>query len=229
MKDVETVDWTEFQRRFRWKQGEHITLVGPTGLGKTTLAKLLLPRRDYVVVFATKARDPIITELEQDGYKRVTSFDGTFAVHKRQVLAPPRSADLSRTKINQRRSFREAMQVAYDRGSWTVVIDEGKYICDYLGLSSEVELLLQQGRTLGVSLVTAVQRPVKIPLACYDQATHLFFWRDTDEANVKRLGGLGGQDRKQVQQAVSGLDLYEVLYLNTRTGTLLKTKADIGR
>lgn len=54
--------------RFTWEQGEHITVVGPTDYGKTTLVIVLLEERDYVVFFATKPRDETISALEGQGY-----------------------------------------------------------------------------------------------------------------------------------------------------------------
>ena len=75
MIDVPRVTWDEFLKSFRWKQGEHVTLLGPTGQGKTTLALAILPRREYVIVFGTKAKDKTLDRLiKEDGYEKCTEY-----------------------------------------------------------------------------------------------------------------------------------------------------------
>lgn len=226
--DVTPLDWDTFTARLRWRQGEHMTLVGPTGGGKTTLARLLLPRRRYQVVFATKRRDPIITELKRDGeYEVVKEFIGNTKIAEKFILDPGAAGSLKNTKHRQRSVFQHALETAFHQTGWCVYVDEGRTICDTLKLGEECEMLWQQGRTLGVTLVMSVQRPVKIPLAAYDQATHLFFWRETDDANLKRIGGIGGVSNKLIRDTVSVLEWHEVLYLNTRSGEMVKTKAKV--
>jgi len=225
--DIPTLQWEAFLQRFKWEQGEHITLVGPTGQGKTMLSRHLLDRRRFVVVFATKRKDPMIDRMKKDGYALIRRFDGQRVQGDRYILQPPQGKSIRETRANQKREFGYAMEVAYEQGSWCVVIDEGKMICDTFGLTPEVEMLLQGGRTLGVSVIMGVQRPVKIPLAAYDQATHLFFFREGDEANLKRIGGIGGVSNKLVREAVSMLESHQVLYLNTRNGEMAITKAKV--
>jgi len=225
--EVPFIEWDRFLSGWKWRQGEHLTLVGPTGGGKPTLATRLLDRRQYVIVFATKKRDPLITKLQRNGYQRITSAEAINAdVSHKFVLAPPLKEGV-KSLANQRKQFSAALRAAFTQTGWSVYLDEARYVCDYLGLSPETELLLQQGRSLGVTVIGGTQRPVKIPLTFYDQATHLFFWRDNDEQNLKRIGGLGGVNSKTIRERVSLLPLHEVLYLNTRSGTLARTKVNL--
>jgi hypothetical protein len=62
----------------------------------------------------------------------------------------------------------------------------------------ELELFWLQGRSQGNSLITATQRPRFIPLEAYDQASHLFLWRDNDTANIARVAEMAGVNRKTV-------------------------------
>lgn len=226
--DIPTLPWDIFLRRFVWKQGEHLTLVGPTGGGKTTLARILLRKRQYQVIFATKRKDALISEMKGEGdYEIVKHFDGNTQVADKYILDPGSARTLPKTIERHRYEFGHALEVAYHQTGWCVYVDEGKWICDTLGLAKPCEMLWQQGRSLGVTLVMSVQRPVKIPLAAYDQATHLFFWRDNDEVNLKRIGGLGGQSARAIRAAVSMLELHQVLYLNTRSGKMAITKAKV--
>jgi hypothetical protein len=55
-----------------------------------------------------------------------------------------------------------------------------------------------------------------------DQSTHLFFWLDNDERNLKRLSGISWKSAKTVQGLIMNLDRYQVLYINTRTGEMAR-------
>lgn len=226
MNEVVSADWDMFKAaHFRWKQGEHVTLIGPTGQGKTFLAKDILPMRNFVVNFVTKKKDKMIGEFKREGFKLVQKGEW-IAPHQsmpKVLLQPPFASDEPRER-HQRNTFKRALDRAFDETGWTVYLDEAPYIMEDLRLMKEVKRLLQQGRSLGITVVQSAQRPRFLPLASYSQATHLFFWRNTDESDSKRMGGLGGVDRKVIQNAVAQLGQHEVLYLNTRTGELVQTK-----
>ena len=57
----------------------------------------------------------------------------------------------------------------------------------------------------------------------YDQSSHLFFWRDNDETNLKRIGGIGWLQSKPIRETVAGLDPYQFLYIQTRTGDMFRS------
>ena len=217
--------WEEFQESLRWRQGEHLTLVGPTSAGKTTLALHLLPRRTHTIVFATKKRAPLIKKLARDGYETVkTSEEIHPQIHRKYILAPPFQKGI-RSVASQRENFRDALDTVFRQTGWAVYLDEVPYICEDLGLGNECKRLLLQGRTLGVTMAAATQRPVNIPLAFYSQARHLCFWQTNDERDLQRIGGLGGISAKEIRQAVTALrfDKHEVLYVNTRTRKMIRT------
>ena len=51
-------------------RGQHVTLIGKTGSGKTHMALALAEIRPYVIIAATKRRDPLLQEAGR-GYKVV--------------------------------------------------------------------------------------------------------------------------------------------------------------
>lgn len=218
---IPRVSWEEFLSQFIWEQGEHVTIVGPTGRGKTTLAIELLSLREYVIVFANKRRDKTMDKLIKVGYRHQTRLRQE--TDDRIVLWPnPRS--INKVRAVHREAFAHAIASVYYTGGWCVYWDEGYYLSKFLQLEEYMTILWQQGRSLGVSIVMATQRPVHVPLYAYDSATHLFFFGDNDRTNIDRIGNLGGMNSHIIRRAVMDLSKHEVLYVNTRDGILLRTE-----
>lgn len=220
------VPWDEFVTdRFKWQQGEHVALIGPTGQGKTTLLTQLLPLHPYVTVFATKPKD--------ESMQRLIRFGGYYPIRRWQSLDPekfprrvlwPDAMTLDSDRV-QSEVFHDAFSRIYREGGWTVAIDELWYIINILRLERDVKTYLLQARALGISLLCATQRPAWVPLEVYDQSTHLFFWRDNDENNLRRLSGISFRSADLIRSVVADLEKYQVLYINTRTGEMLRTRA----
>lgn len=216
--------WDRFVRQLDWKPGEHVALIGPTGQGKTTLMLNLLPLRTYVAFLATKPRDPAFNKLQEMGYVRMNSWRAVSATDtpKRLVWPDARRIDSEET---QRAILQDAIARIYREGGWTVAIDEMWYMVNVLKMQREMRIMLLQGRSLGISVVAATQRPKFVPLEIYDQSTHLFFWRDNDENNLQRLSGINVRSSAAVKEIIPNLERHQVLYINTRTGEMLRTRA----
>jgi hypothetical protein len=228
--DVFTHSW------FDPEPGEHTGIIGPTGQGKTLLQKNILPKYPFVAAFATKPQDITMERLiTQGGYVRLAQWHGLNPIdHPRRVIWP------DATRIDsyelQRNVFQDAFSKIFREGGrpkdkpvgWAIAIDELWYVCNVLKLSMEVKVFLLQGRSIGHSLVMATQRPKHVPLEVYDQSTHLFFFRDNDRDNLDRLGAIQARDSQLVRLAVSGLEEHQVLYINTRTGVMARTRIPIG-
>lgn len=229
MPGVPAREWEDFLTYWRrsWHQGEHVSYIGPTGSGKTTLALGLLPARQYVVALATKPRDATMDKLVRSaGWKQIASWDDRpplIGTTQRLVLWPPfrKPEDIN----NQQYQIDRAMRTIFTAGGWTVFADELFYLGRQLKLNPLLELYWTQGRSLGLSLVGGTQRPAHVPLLAYDQPTHLFFWRDNDETNLRRIGGLGGLHSGRIRATVAALPRHVALYVNARTGEMFTTLA----
>lgn len=222
-----TWPWPEFLRWFlcNWNQGEHVTMIGTTGCGKTTTAREFLPLRSHVVAFGVKGRDDTMEEFLRDGYLRIRRWDG--AAYADYVVLWPEILGSGDVDAVQRPIFRQAMDSIFAQGGWCVFLDEVVYLAETLRLERELKFLLNQGRSSGISIVAATQRPAFIPLAFYDQATHLFIWKDNDRRNIARLAELTGLAREQVQQEIPTLARRELLYVNKDTGFRVRTTVEV--
>jgi hypothetical protein len=241
-KDVQQVPWLDqeptdtepyregFLSHFRrnWKADQHVSLIGPTGGGKTTLALQIIDRRANTVILATKPEDKTMNRLLKDrsrGYKRMTKWD-PHVLDKRIVLWPP-LRDLDKDTDVQRRVMQQALKQIFAEGRRCVMADELRYLCDKLRCRNYFEMIWLQGRSIKIPLVAIGQRPAWLPREIYSQADHLFFWRTQDEDDLKSIGGCGASNSRQIRELVAELPLHEVLYLNTRNGTLLRTKVEL--
>lgn len=220
--------WHEFSDWFDFDQGEHVTLVGTTGSGKTTLAReLLLPQREYVCVLATKMEDDsLYLPLMAAGYEVVESFNPTPEGDepRRVIFRPPLYEPTTEALNEQAEAFRKCLVQIYQHGRWAVYADEERYLTETLKLRSQFNVLYLQGRSQKTSIIGATQRPVSIPLEAFDQATHLFLWRNTDRYNVQRMAEFAGADVSMVRQIIPQLPQHEFLYIDTRSGYMTRSK-----
>jgi energy-coupling factor transporter ATP-binding protein EcfA2 len=222
--DVPRIPWDKFIiDELQWRAGEHFALIGPTGQGKTTMLLNLLPLHPYVTVFATKPRDKTMDALVHAGYLRMDRWQSVDPQqYPRRVLWP--DATRIDAAAHQQEVFHTAFGAIYREGGWTVAVDETWYMANELKLGHDIKVYLLQARSLDISLLCATQRPASIPVEIYDQSTHLMFWRDNDEANLKRISGISYRSADLVRSVVSNLDRHQVLYVNTRTGRMLRTR-----
>src|SRR4249920_1959913 len=102
------VPWYDFLREIEWEQGEHLGLVGPTGQGKTTLLIELLPRRDYVAIFATKPKDRTMELLiSLNGYVKMDRWENIPADKMPRRVIWPNARQLN-AETKQKAVFQKA-------------------------------------------------------------------------------------------------------------------------
>lgn len=224
--DVPVIDWQTFHSQFSsrtgWLQGEHVGLIGPTNCGKTTLAYHILPIRQYVTALVTKPTSATADRFyKSEGFKLYRKWPArdTPQDSPKRLLWPPLK-DLRKDIYNQYQVIDQANSAMFIEGGWCIYWDELKYLVNKLAQKQMFDMMLLQGRELGLSIVGATQRPVWVPVEMFDQSTHLFFWQERDKRNLDRVAGISSMDTALIRETIVGLAPHQFLHLNTRTGAM---------
>lgn len=229
--------WAKFiAQDFHPIPGEHVGIIGTTGAGKTHLQNSILPFWPFVVAFATKNTDITMERMiKHSGFERFARWYPLSPIdHPRRVIWPP-VKNLKTQTAAQRQVFDHAIESIWAEGGrpadkpvgWAIAVDELWWFSNKLGMDEYIKVILLQGRSNGVSLIAATQRPAWVPVELYSMSTHLFFFHETDDVNLRRISEINSQNKSGVRQLVMSLDTHQVLYVNTRTGKMVRTRAPV--
>lgn len=218
----------------RWAQNQHMALIGPTDSGKSTALHAMLPLRRYTTFFGTKIRDSTLQSFVDSGeYVRLQDWPPKKGWPSRKPVTaeemPKRLLwpDVTSLEAVPRLApvFNRAVSDIYGQGGWCTVWDEFWLQVEILKMRQTAKILLQQARSNDIAMVMGMQRPAWIPPEVFDQTRHLLFWRDNDELNLKRIGGVGWLQAGPIRAFVANLDPFQFLYVNNRTGYMYRTIA----
>lgn len=218
--------------------GQHVTLVGPNGCGKTTIGMQLLAA---TTAQHPKLRGVVLVMKPHKGPKshgRKASGDRTVATLTRRlggkvirdwpppplpwrteppfwVLWPPHTAEPEVDDARHAVIFRKCLIDLYKKGDSVAFCDEAAGLSDQLDLEDVLVQTLSRGRSMDAAAILATQRPRFVPRAMFTEAKHFFLWRMADEGEYERLREISGGrlDRKQVVAILSKLGPHECLYL----------------
>jgi hypothetical protein len=223
--------WPEFLRNFQEKwpantkgNAEHVTLVGPTKQGKTTLALILVKTRAelrdaHVVVLATKPKDPTLSAL---GWPIIREWPPRYG--QDQVIFWPRfPKDVRRAAVVQRMAFDPMLAEVFHDGKRVVVVDEAFYMTDVLGLEHTMKQFWSQGRSNDLIVVAGTQRPRNVPREMFSECSWFFAFRTADEDELRRVGEIGGVDAKTLREVMRTLRPHEFVCCRTRTGEMVRS------
>lgn len=218
-------------RRWRYRPGEHVTTIGPTGSGKTVLNYQLLHHtantKMPAVVLVKKTRDKEVTARSKEmGFRVVRDWPPRFSIWKPNnppgwVVWPKTNF---RNPVEHERArkayiFRKAIMGAYEgKGVFRnrpriLVVDDAFGLSEILDLREELIEMWTEARSMDAGLWSAFQKPSHVPLWAYSQAEHLFLFNDPDLRSRQRFSEIGGVDPETVKDTVFALDDHQALYI----------------
>jgi hypothetical protein len=223
------VDREEFcSSRFAYQPGQHVTFLGRTDSGKTTLAYQLLryvatPKLPALSLVAKPKSATVDKWRKTLDHPKVTSWPPPLQTFRAKptgwMLWPKHSFDPDQDDAAHYAIFRRALNDSYKRGHRIVFADEALGLVD-LGLERNLVAVWTRGREMPTGLWAATQKPSHIPLQAYNQATHLFLAFESDRRNRQRFSEISGFDSQFVGTIVTTLNKWEWLYINTDDRTM---------
>jgi hypothetical protein len=209
------MDWDEFGKWFarRWEPGEHVSVYGPTGSGKTVLMVNLGNLRKWVMALDVKGGDRTLRKAIASGWRRCTKWPLPQSIRSDIQDGEPVRLVMGRVTrtVNQRQANRAFLKVVatyiWEQGHWTVLADELILLVNkaFLDMKDAISEMLIAARDLGMSVVSAAQSPsTGLPLAG-NQSSWLFIGYTRDRRVVDRLAEMMGRPAPEVRGAMKGL------------------------
>lgn len=201
-------------------------MIGPNGVGKTTLAADILERRKWVVAFLTKTKDDTYALFKKQGFEVISSWPPPPDMQKVMLWPVQRAKEPSGDNAIKRREFKKCLEHVYRSGHWTLYFDEVRFLTRTLGLQRIIEDIWMQGRSAKITVVASTQRSAWIPLEAYSETKHLFVWDNPDEHNMRRLKEISGV--QDLQMLARSLGYHQFLYSNKITRKKLISQLEMG-
>lgn len=234
---LDVVPRAEFVRQFgdEYDPGQHVTMLGPTQRGKTTLCFQLLDEvitpehRALLLASKPPGRDKKMEKAHKElRLRRIHEYPPMWSPLDRNkrgyVLAPTQSmTDFKADNEHVRNEFRKGIIANYSSKKPVITVaDEGYHLQNKYRLKEEIEQPLISGAPINACWIL-LQRGRFSTYLAYDAADHVFIGQDPDASNQKRYGEIGGIDPFTVAMIVSqlktkrekgGRNISEFLYIN---------------
>lgn len=237
-------DWGDFYAGWDWRRGEHVTILGPTGSGKTFLMTALAEKHPDVLTLGLKPNDETLEDrLPEPRWQRIRHWPPPTIYRDRPnwVVLKPQHRKMDEEFAHQARVVRYAFRriwegpphaQEHERGRWTILVPDLSIVLDDLKIggdkrpqpSDQLKLLYKHGRSMGISMVIDAQTPAWLERLALDQPSHFFMFRPRDRDRADRFAEIGNQDKRRVLDALYNLDAdgHEVLYVPT-SGNMVVT------
>jgi energy-coupling factor transporter ATP-binding protein EcfA2 len=216
---------------YRYRAGQHVIGLGPTGRGKTTMfgqmldklfpnPKTKLPAATggllTIQLGADKALEHLGKPMDGEWPPKLPTI-GMMQMDERPLV---RRYQPEARKPEDFKAIRaQAARILYwlfGREDWTIFIPDLQVLTDpgMMGLGKEVDQLLLTLRKKGSGVFMDAQAPRWIPRSSTDQTSHLLIWRNRDESVIKRLKEISGLDLPFIMALLKHIDYHDCLWID---------------
>lgn len=219
---VPLVSRQEFLREWKhdYAPGQHVTFIGPTQRGKTTLAIQLLgesispehkcvilagkpPKRDKTMAAAAQKLNLRIIEEWPPEWRPGDRKRNGYVLRPRQSLK-----DIKADNENLRKQYSAALIGNYSSSKPVItVVDEAHHVQNDLSLKREYEAPLMRGAPDN-AVWSLIQRGRFMSYLAYDAPEHIFIFYDPDRSNQARYSDIGGVDPRWLTEIIEDLKTY---------------------
>ncbi len=225
----------------------HVTLIGPTQRGKTTLCFQLLhavmakhPKWKVIVLHGKiKGRDHTMEEAaKKNHYRIITHYPPGMSLRpsKRKraiagyILRPLKKDDIPAAEEEKllKTEYAKALRKNYHytgREVRITLVDERAQADKDLRLTDQLDAPLQRGLPHNPEW-NNIQRGAWVSYHCYDAPEHMFIYHDDHESNRKRYSEFGCADPEVIFRLVSKLKLTKVETGGTISQCLYMRRSD---
>jgi hypothetical protein len=187
------------------RSDERVFICAKTGAGKTTYVKRFLLAGYPRVIFWD------IKKQNSDWHHQVVcrNPDGLrSAIQKgfNQILYQPN--DISSNDFNR------VCEIIYNTGNIALYVDEVAYITTGSNIEYYHKLLLIMGRSRGIGVITATQRPRHVSNFCISESEHFFIGKLQLEDDIKKISIILPKEYRNQPQT---LQKYTWIYTDTET------------
>lgn len=177
---------------------QRVCLFGRTGSGKTTLAKRILSS----ATFRWAALDPK-HDLSIPGIPVVSKFNEDL---DRQIIRVPFDE-------NEYFAWDDAIDGVWENGNRILYVDETTLLTPPRSLRASLGRAIRTGRSRGVGVWCASQRPKDLPSAVFTEAEHFFVFQLTFKADREKVCSF---TTDAISDALPKLRNHDYVYYNVK-------------
>jgi energy-coupling factor transporter ATP-binding protein EcfA2 len=226
--NVEVLSGTQFEAMFKGahRQGEHISIVGPTGSGKTRLGLTLCKwigsrmgkdkRPSRVTVLCYKPRDDTMRDiLPEKQWPEIKRWPPAYG--QEHCIVWVRKGG----NAQQRAVFVPLLDRVYQEGGQTVYVPEAAHFerkpPDGLGMGGKMTEFWSAARSNKTTMVSDTQRPRYVTRSMWTEPEWVIIFTPEDEDDLREVAKLSGK-KVAVLSIVGNLGPYEFLCIRRQRG-----------